>query len=127
MKNDLMVYFCKHCKNVVVKLVDKGVPIVCCGEKMEPLSPNSVDAAIEKHLPLVNQQKDKVYVSVGEITHPMSEEHNISFIALVQGKNLQIAYLEPDGEPKAVFHAVSGEPFSVYSYCNLHGLWKIDG
>lgn len=115
-------YICKHCKNVAVKAVDSGVNIKCCGEDMAELSANTTDAAKEKHVPEVKVENSKAYVKVGSIPHPMTEEHHIAFIALVQNDKLQLEYLPHTIEAKAVFD-IGNEPFKVYEYCNLHGLW----
>ena len=72
---------CRHCGNVIVKVVDANVPVVCCGEKMEELIPNTVDASGEKHVPVVTRlADDKIKVEVGSVAHPMLPEHHISFI-----------------------------------------------
>ena len=72
---------CSHCGNVIVKVVDAGVPVVCCGEKMQELVPNTVDASGEKHVPVVTRlADDKIKVEVGSVAHPMLEEHHIAFV-----------------------------------------------
>ena len=119
---ELKFYKCRHCGNVVVKLVDSNVPLVCCGEKMEELKANTVEASVEKHLPVVEfPEKCTVKVRVGSAPHPMLPEHHISFIVLQTEKGFQVAY--PQGEAVADFYT-DEEPTAVYEYCNLHGLWK---
>ncbi len=121
----LKFYKCNHCGNVAVKPYDKGVPLMCCGEKMTELTANTVDAAVEKHVPVVTVEGSAVHVVVGEVVHPMTEEHQISFIALETKNGYQIAELAPTDEPKADFALAEGdEVVAVYEYCNLHGLWK---
>ena len=120
----LKVYICKHCGNVVWKVVDKGVPVMCCGQKMEELIPGTTDAAQEKHVPAIKRDGDKVTITVGSVVHPMLEEHWIQFICLVTDKGYQIHPLAPGDAPHAEFVVAEGEtPLKVYEHCNLHGLW----
>lgn len=114
---------CNHCGNIVTKIVDKGVPVVCCGEAMEELKANTTDAATEKHVPQVVVEDHKVKVDVGSVTHPMTEEHLIQFIYLETEKGGQLKTLTATDEPKAVFCLGEDKPVAVYEYCNLHGLW----
>lgn len=116
-------YKCTHCGNVIVKTVDSGVPVVCCGEPMQELSANKEDAAVEKHVPAVTFSGDKIEVVVGDTVHPMMENHYIQFICLETEKGFQVKQLTFEDEPKAVFAAVDGKPCAVYELCNLHGLW----
>ena len=76
----LKLYKCAHCGNIVEMVEDKGVNPVCCGELMQELNPNTTDAAQEKHVPVVEQEGNKVVVKVGSVEHPMLEEHHIAFI-----------------------------------------------
>ena len=123
---DLKFYLCTHCKNLIIKLHDAGVPVVCCGEKMQELIPNTVDAANEKHLPVASMQDGKVSVSIGAVEHPMTEAHYIEWICLQTEKGTQIRHLLPTDAPKAEFLVGDEKPVAVYAYCNLHGLWKTD-
>jgi len=121
---DVRFFVCAHCGNVATKPFDSGIPLLCCGEKMEELSANSVDAAVEKHVPVVTQEGARVLVEVGSVPHPMTPEHLIGFICLVSNKGYQIARLTADDEPKAEFALLEGDEIvKVYEYCNLHGLW----
>ena len=96
----------------------------CCGEAMEELVPGSVDAAVEKHVPVVTRDGDKVTVSVGSVAHPMTAEHYIQFVILDTTAGVQIASLNPNDDPVAVFTVLSGaEVKKAYAYCNLHGFW----
>ena len=115
-------YRCRHCGNVIVKFVDSGVPVVCCGEQMEELSPNTVDASNEKHVPVVRQTEGgKLKVEVGSIPHPMTPEHHIVFI-YVEMENGGIR-IDLKDKPEAEICACNGKVTAVYEYCNLHGLW----
>lgn len=116
-------YKCNHCGNVIVKVVDAGVPVVCCGQKMEELIPNTVDASGEKHVPVVTVLDDnRIKVEVGSVAHPMLPEHHISFV-YVETENGGIQVNLKD-KPEAVVHVGDEKPVAVYEYCNLHGLWK---
>lgn len=117
-------YRCSHCGNIAVKAVDSGVPLVCCGEPMGLLTAGSTDAAVEKHVPAVMVDGDRVEVRVGSVAHPMTPEHYIQFICLVTQEGFQMKPLSPEDEPAAVFAVAQGDaPVAVYEYCNLHGLW----
>ncbi len=116
-------YKCRHCGNVIEKIVDSKVPVVCCGEKMEELIPNIVEASEEKHLPVVTRIDDcTIKVEVGSVAHPMLPEHHIAFI-YVETENGGIRVNLSD-KPEAVICTCSSRPIAVYEYCNLHGLWK---
>lgn len=121
---DVKFFKCMHCGNIAVKVFDAGVPLVCCGERMVELVADSQDAALEKHVPVVEVEGDKVIVNVGSVDHPMMEEHWIQFICLVTDKGYQIKPLNPGEAPRAKFVVPAGEkPLRVYEHCNLHGLW----
>lgn len=118
-------FICDHCKNIITMIEDKGVPVFCCGQKMRELKANESDGAGEKHVPAVTVNGNKVSVVVGEVEHPMTEEHHISFIYIQTNDGGQIKYLDKTGSPKAEFMLNDGEKLiAVYEYCNLHGLWK---
>lgn len=121
---DLKFYRCKHCKNLVELLHDGGVPMICCGEAMEILAPNTVEAATEKHIPDVTVENNEVSVKIGSVPHPMLEEHHIEFIYLQTQNGGQRKDLVPGEEAVAVFALQEDKPVAVYEYCNLHGLWK---
>lgn len=118
-------YKCRHCGNVIEKLVDSKVKVVCCGEEMEELVPNTVDASGEKHVPVVSCLEEcKMKVTVGSVPHPMEEAHHIAFI-YVETENGGMRVNLKD-KPEALFCVKNGKPVAVYEYCNLHGLWKTD-
>ena len=117
-------YICNHCKNIIGKIHDAGVPVVCCGEKMAELVPNTTDAATEKHVPVVTVDGSTVRVQVGSVAHPMTEEHLIQWIYIETEQGGQRKALKAGQAPHAVFHLADGDKaLSVYAYCNLHGLW----
>lgn len=118
-------YKCSVCGKIIAVVKDTPVPVMCCGKKMEEIIPGTVDAAVEKHVPVYKQDGDKIYVSVGEVEHPMLEEHYIEWIAVQTDAGVYRKTLKPSDEPKACFALCCGEKLeAVYAYCNLHGLWK---
>lgn len=118
-------YVCKHCKNLVTLLHESGVPMMCCGEKMTELVPGTSDGAFEKHVPAVSVDGNTVTVKVGEVEHPMLENHYIQWVVLETKNGAQIHYLKPGEKPEAFFALAEGdEAIAAYEYCNLHGLWK---
>ena len=126
MMKNVKFYICKHCGNIITKIEDSSVPVVCCGEKMSEISANTVEASVEKHLPVASVEGNAVKVSVGSVAHPMVEEHHIGWVYLETCYGGQRKYLPVGSEPSVSF-AVNGEkPLAVYAYCNLHGLWKTE-
>lgn len=118
-------YKCSVCGKIIAVVKDTPVPVMCCGKKMEEIIPGTVDAAAEKHVPVYKQDGDKIYVTVGEVEHPMLEEHYIEWIAVQTDAGVYRKSLKPGDEPKACFALCCGEKLeAVYAYCNLHGLWK---
>ena len=120
---ELKLFVCKHCGNVVWKVVDKGVPVMCCGQKMEELIPGTTDAAQEKHVPAIKRDGDKVTITVGSVVHPMLEEHSITMIAAVSGDTVTVRFPKP-GEKPELRTFCRGEKVEAYEICNLHGYWK---
>lgn len=120
---ELKFYICRTCGNLLYSVEDKNVP-VCCGNPMELLTANTVDAAIEKHVPVVKRDGDKVTVSVGKVAHPMTPEHYIQWIAIGCENGMQLRKLTPESAPEATFLVPAGIEVTAYAYCNLHGLWK---
>ena len=120
-------YICKHCGNVITKLTSSQVPVQCCGENMQPLEAGVTDAAVEKHVPVVTVEGNLVKVHVGSVTHPMTVEHLIQWVAVVTDRDALIHWFHPEEAPEAVFALAEGQQVKeVYAYCNLHGLWKAE-
>lgn len=123
MKHEFLV--CKHCGNMIAMVKDMGVNIKCCGEDMVKLVPNTVDASKEKHVPVYEVEGNIVKVAVGDVEHPMADEHYIEWIMVETDKGNQRKVLAPNEPPKAEFALLDGEKVvAVYAYCNLHGLWQ---
>ena len=120
-------YICKSCGNLLAYLKKGMCTAKCCGETMEVLEPNSTDAAGEKHVPVVTREGQTVRGRVGEVDHPMTEAHYITWIALETKAGMQRKPLTPDDAPAASFALTEDDsPVAAYAYCNLHGLWKAD-
>lgn len=118
-------YKCAHCGNVVQKVVDNKVPVFCCGQKMEELVPNTVEASGEKHIPVVTDLGNGcLRIEVGSVHHPMLEEHHIAFV-YVETERGGIR-VDLKDEPVAEVFVGSDKPVAVCEYCNLHGLWKVE-
>ena len=125
MKNNRTFFKCSHCGKVVSVVEEGAGTLVCCGEDMGIITPNTTDAATEKHVPVVTRNGISLKVQVGEVAHPMTEEHHISCILVAQGNKTQRVILEHTGSPSAEFVVWDGD-ISVYEYCNLHGLWAVE-
>jgi len=122
---EMKFYVCQHCGNIIAYVKNSGVSVVCCGEKMKELVPNTVDAAKEKHIPVVTVEGNKVVVNVGSIPHPMLPEHYIEWISLQTKQGNQRKSLQPGDKPEICFSICDqDEVEAVYAYCNIHGLWK---
>lgn len=119
-------FICEHCGNLVGVIHDAGVPMMCCGQKMTQLIPGTVEASVEKHLPVVTVDGDKVKVEVGSVAHPMAEEHSILWVYLQTDKGGQRKNLKVGEAPVAEFSLLDEKPVAAYAYCNLHGLWKTE-
>ena len=118
---------CKLCGNLTELLLDSGVAMVCCGEEMTELVPNTVDASVEKHLPVVSKEGNNIGVQVGSVPHPMEKEHHIAFVCVkTECGIVQRCCLEVDNKPKVQFCACDCKVVAAYAYCNLHGLWKTE-
>jgi len=117
-------YRCSVCGNLVGKIEDGGGEMVCCGQPMTKLVPNTVDASKEKHVPVAEVDGDTVTVKVGSVAHPMLEKHYIQWICVMSGNRVQRVSLSPGQEPMATFNVPESGEIEIYEYCNLHGLWK---
>ncbi len=118
-------YRCKICGNLVGLINEGGGELVCCGQPMSLLIPNTSDGATEKHVPVVTRDGSKLHVEVGSVPHPMTDAHYIQWIFVTQGSMSQRISLEPGQAPAADF-VVGDGPVVVYEYCNLHGLWAVE-
>lgn len=119
MKNEIKLKICTKCGNVV--RVKKDCDIECCSSKMVDILPNTVDCAIEKHIPTYEIVEDEIFV---QVNHVMEKEHYIEWIALVADNKEMVVNLYPEQNAEARFPYIKGA--TIYAYCNKHGLWKKD-
>ena len=116
---------CAICGNIITHVKKSGVPVMCCGRKMEELIPGTSDGAAEKHVPVIKQDGNKVVVEIGSVEHPMVDAHYIEWIILETEKGVQRRNLNPGEAPKAEFVLADDDKVvAAYEYCNLHGFWK---
>lgn len=123
MAERFQVYKCEACGNIVEVLVGGAGELVCCGAPMKLMTENTVDAAKEKHVPVIEKVAGGYNVKVGSVAHPMEEKHYIVWIELIADGKVYREFLSPGAAPKAFF-AVEAKKVVAREYCNLHGLWK---
>lgn len=123
MPEKLDIYKCELCGNMVEVVHAGGGELVCCGQAMKLYEANTVDAAVEKHVPVVEKAAGAVQVKVGEVPHPMEEKHYIEWVEAVAGDKAYRQFLNPGEAPEAAF-GVDADQITARAYCNLHGLWK---
>lgn len=122
---EMKFFRCSHCGKIIAVVKETGVPVMCCGQKMEEIIPGTTDAAAEKHVPVYEVKDNVVTVCVGSVAHPMTEEHYIEWVSLQTSSGNQRKALKPGAEPKVCFALCEGDTVeAVYAYCNLHSLWK---
>lgn len=119
------VYRCAICGNIVEVMHPAGGTLSCCGQPMVLLTENTVDAALEKHVPVIEAIENGFKVSVGRVAHPMMPQHFIEWIELITEDGVMRKYLQPGETPEAVFFTKS-KNVTAREYCNLHGLWKAE-
>ncbi len=123
MAEKLQVYKCEACGNIVEVLHGGGGELVCCGEPMKLQVENTVDAAKEKHVPVIEKVDGGVKVKVGSVAHPMEESHYIEWVEIMADGEAYRQFLNPGEAPEATF-CIKAEQITAREYCNLHGLWK---
>ena len=119
----LEVFKCELCGNIVESIHDGPGELVCCGQPMKKFEENTVDAAKEKHVPVVEKIEGGYKVKVGDVAHPMGEDHWIEWIELIAGGKAYREFLSPGDTPEATFF-IDASDMKVRAYCNLHGLWQ---
>ncbi len=125
MTQKMGIYKCGACGNIIEVLTAGGDELVCCGRPMKLYVENSVDAAKEKHVPVIEKTGSGWKVTVGSVLHPMEQKHFIMWIELIADGVAYRKFLEPGGEPVAEF-CIDAAQVTAREYCNLHGLWKAD-
>jgi superoxide reductase len=117
-------YKCALCGNIVEVVHEGGGELVCCGQPMNMLKENSVDASNEKHVPVIEKTEKGILVKVGSIDHPMEEKHYIEWIEVTNGAWTQKKFLKPGEKPQAEFCVPFSDKLVAKEFCNVHGLWK---
>ncbi len=123
MAERLQVYKCDLCGNMVEVLHEGAGELVCCGQPMKLMVENTVDAAKEKHVPVIEKVAGGVKVKVGSMAHPMEEKHFIEWIEVIADGKAYRQFLKPGDAPEATI-MVEAKAISAREYCNLHGVWK---
>ena len=123
MAEKLEIYKCEACGNIVEVVHGGGGELVCCGAPMNLLVENTVDAAKEKHVPVIEKVEGGVKVKVGDVAHPMEDKHYIEWIEVIADGKAYRQFLNPGEAPEAMF-ALDASSYTVRAYCNLHGLWR---
>jgi superoxide reductase len=128
MTQRLQVYKCEICGNVVEILHEGKGELVCCGKPMKLMQENTVDAAKEKHVPVIEKtDREGIIVKVGAVPHPMEEKHYIEWIEVIADGKAYRKFLKPGQKPEALFEISTAEGITVREYCNIHGLWMAKG
>jgi len=125
MAKQLEIYKCELCGNIVEVLHGGDGELVCCGQPMKHITENTVDAAKEKHVPVIEKTDKGYLVKVGSVAHPMEEKHYIEWIELLADGKAYRQFLIPGQAPEALF-CIEATTVAAREYCNLHGLWKKD-
>ena len=126
MAKRLEIYRCEKCGNIVEMLHGGVGELVCCGESMKLYEENTTDAAVEKHVPVIERMADGFKVTVGSVAHPMIETHYIEWIELIADGTAYRQFLKPGDAPEATF-CIKADNVTAREYCNLHGLWRKEG
>jgi len=119
----LQVYKCEKCGNIVEILHEGAGQLICCNEPMALMKENTVDAAKEKHVPIIETTDTGATVKVGQVAHPMEDKHYIEWIEINADGKVYRAFLDPGGKPETMFD-ISATSIIARAYCNIHGLWK---
>lgn len=123
MTKKMEIYKCEVCGNIVEMLHEGQGELICCGEPMKLYNENTVDAAKEKHVPVIEKIDGGFKVKVGSVEHPMIEKHYIQWIQIIADGKAYRQFLKPGEKPEAVFK-IEADEITAREYCNLHGLWR---
>lgn len=119
----LQVFKCNVCGHMVEVIHEGAGTLTCCNQPMQLMEENTVDAALEKHVPVIEETAGGILVKVGSVAHPMQDEHYIEWIELLADGKAYRQFLAPGEKPEALF-TIKAKDVSAREYCNLHGLWK---
>lgn len=125
MTKKLEIYKCEVCGNMTEMIHAGDGELVCCGQPMKLITENTVDAAKEKHVPVIEKTATGIKVTIGSVPHPMEAKHYIEWIELIIGERSCRRFLKPGDQPSATFEGVQADSVSAREYCNMHGLWKV--
>ena len=117
------IYKCEVCGNIVEVIHEGAGELVCCGQPMRIFQENTIDAAKEKHVPVIEKTADGIKVKVGSVAHPMEQKHYIEWIEVIADGKAYRQFLSPGQAPEAIFK-IDASKVTAREYCNLHGLWK---
>jgi superoxide reductase len=117
------IYKCEVCGNIVEVMHGGKGELVCCGKPMKLFKEGAVDAALEKHVPVIEKTEKGFKVTVGSVAHPMEEKHYIEWIEAAADGKVYKQFLKPGDAPEAEF-CVEADRITAREYCNIHGLWK---
>jgi len=123
MTKKLQIYKCEICGNIVEVLHEGEGELVCCGQPMKLYKENTTDAALEKHVPVIEKTENGFKIKIGSIAHPMIEEHYIEWIEVIVDGTAYRQFLKPGDAPEAEF-CIKADNIIAREYCNIHGLWK---
>lgn len=123
MAEQLQIYKCEICGNIVEVLHGGVGELVCCGQPMKFMDENITDAAKEKHVPVIEKIDSGYKVTIGSVLHPMEAKHYIEWIELIADGKVERQFLMPGQKPQAVFGVAAAE-VTARGYCNIHGLWR---
>jgi superoxide reductase len=126
MSKEAEVYKCESCGAIIEVIQGGAGKLVCCNAPMALQAENTVDAAVEKHVPVVEKVEGGIKVKVGEVAHPMEGAHYIQWIEVIACGQTLHRTLKPGDAPEAVFNlcCCNTDEVTVRAYCNSHGLWK---
>jgi superoxide reductase len=123
MTERLQIYKCEKCGNIVEVLHAGPGELVCCEQPMKLFTENTVDAAKEKHVPVIEKTASGYKVKVGEVAHPMEDKHYIEWVQILADGSAFRVFLDPGGKPEATFD-IQAAKVAAREFCNLHGLWR---
>jgi superoxide reductase len=123
MTKRLQIYKCEICGNIVEMLHEGKGELVCCGKPMKLMEEKTAEAAVEKHVPVIEKTAGGIKITVGSVPHPMKDEHYIEWVQVIAGGNAYRIFLKPGGAPGGVFKTDLGD-VKAREYCNVHELWR---